>query len=105
VHGRSGEQAFETPSVEILHRETGDKVFAERLGATARLHSSSSSPICVLFIRLDDINLYPWATTMMELLLRFRPSHSSYLTLVLVSFTDLLDVFVCLYMVKLTNVY
>ncbi|KAK1631860.1 hypothetical protein QYE76_006175 [Lolium multiflorum] len=27
VHSRPGEQASETPSVEILHRETGDKVF------------------------------------------------------------------------------
>ncbi|KAK1682932.1 hypothetical protein QYE76_043780 [Lolium multiflorum] len=36
VHSRPGEQASETPSVEILHRETGDKVFGERLGATAR---------------------------------------------------------------------
>jgi hypothetical protein len=36
VHSRPGEQAFETPSVEILHQEAGDKVFGERLGATAR---------------------------------------------------------------------
>jgi hypothetical protein len=76
VHGRSGEQASETPYVEILHRETGDKVFGEHLGAIARLRSSSSSLICVLFIRLGDINPSPWATTMVELLLRFRPSRS-----------------------------
>ena len=44
VHSRPGEQASETPSVEILHRETGDKVFGERLDATARCCSCSSSP-------------------------------------------------------------
>jgi hypothetical protein len=77
VHGRQGEQASEALSVEILHRETGDKVFRECLGVTARLRSSYSSPICVLFIRLDDINPSPWATTMVDLLLRFRPSRSS----------------------------
>jgi hypothetical protein len=69
VHDRLGEQASEAPSVEILHRETGDKVFGERLGATARLRSSSSSPICILFVRLGDIDSSPWTTTMVELLL------------------------------------
>jgi hypothetical protein len=71
VHGRPGEQASEAPSVEILHWETSDKVFAECLGATARLRSSSSSPICILFIRLGGINPSPWTTTMVEVLLRF----------------------------------
>ncbi|KAK1649781.1 hypothetical protein QYE76_067586 [Lolium multiflorum] len=39
VHSRPGEQASETPSVEILHRETGDKVLGSvsaRLLATVR---------------------------------------------------------------------
>jgi hypothetical protein len=40
VHDRPGEQAFEALSVEILHREAGDKVFGERLDATAPLRSS-----------------------------------------------------------------
>jgi hypothetical protein len=75
MHGRSGEQASETRYVEILHQEMGDKVFGERLGATARLRSSSSSLICVLFVRLGDINPSPWATTMVELL-QFWPSRS-----------------------------
>jgi hypothetical protein len=89
VHGRPGEHASEAPSVEILHRETGYKVFGEHLGAIARLHSSSSSPICVLFIGLGDINPSPWATTMVELL----------------RFPDLLDVLAYLHVVKLTSVY
>jgi hypothetical protein len=37
VHGRPAKQASEAPSIEILHRETGDKVFGERL---ARLLAS-----------------------------------------------------------------
>jgi hypothetical protein len=74
VHGRPGEQASEAPSVEILHREMGDKVFGERLGTTARLRLSS--PICVLFVWLGDIDPSPWATTMVELLLRFWSSRS-----------------------------
>jgi hypothetical protein len=36
VHSHPAEQASETLSVEILHREAGDKIFGERLGATAR---------------------------------------------------------------------
>jgi hypothetical protein len=40
---RSEEEASETPFVEILHREADDKVFAERLGATTRCCSRSSS--------------------------------------------------------------
>jgi hypothetical protein len=59
VHGRPGEQASEAPSVEILHRETGDKVYGERLCTTDRLRSSSSLLICFLFIRLGDMKLSP----------------------------------------------
>jgi hypothetical protein len=111
VHGHPGEQASEALSVEIRHRETGDKVFGERLGVTARLRSSSSSPVCVLFVRLGDIDPSSWATTMVELPLRFRPSWPpymfliSYLALVLVPFADLLDVLACLHVVKLTRAY
>jgi hypothetical protein len=57
VHGRSGEQASEAPSVEIQHRETSDNVFGEHLGATARLRLISSLSICILFVRLDDFAL------------------------------------------------
>ncbi|KAK1608235.1 hypothetical protein QYE76_031908 [Lolium multiflorum] len=60
VHSRPGEQASETPSVEILHRETGDKVFGERLGATARYCSSLLRRIGCFIDRSDytmgDIN-------------------------------------------------
>jgi hypothetical protein len=76
VHGHPGEQVSEAPSVDILHRETGDKVFGERLGVTARLCSSSSLPIYIIFIRRGAIDLSLWATTMVELLLWFRPSRS-----------------------------
>jgi hypothetical protein len=112
VQGRPGEKASEAPSVEILHRETGDKVFGERLGATARLRLSSSSPICVLFIRLGDIDpftrsdnhggaaaaipVFPVAPYVLLI---------SYLALILVPFADLLDVLACLHVVKLTSAY
>jgi hypothetical protein len=76
VNGHPGEQASEAPFVEILHRETSDKVFGERLGVTACFRSCSSSPICILFVRLGDIDSSPWATTMVELL-QFWPSWSS----------------------------
>jgi hypothetical protein len=71
VHDRLGEQASKAPSVEILHKEMDDNVFGERLGMTSHLRSSSSSLICVLFVKLGDIDPSPWATTMVELLLRF----------------------------------
>jgi hypothetical protein len=112
VHSRPGEQASEAPSIEILHQETGDNVFGERIGATARLYSSSSSPICILFISLDDINpvtmgdnhggvaaVVPAFPVVPYVLL------ISYLSLALVPFADLLDVLVCMCVVKLTSAY
>jgi hypothetical protein len=58
VHGRLEEKASEDLSIEILHRETGDKIFGERCGATARFHLSSSSPIYILLFRLSDFDLH-----------------------------------------------
>ena len=37
MHNRPGDQTSETPSVEILHRDTGDKVFGERLCAIVKI--------------------------------------------------------------------
>jgi hypothetical protein len=51
----------------------GDKVFGERLGTTACLLSISSLLICILFVRIGDIDPSSWATTMVVLLLRFWP--------------------------------
>jgi hypothetical protein len=56
VHGCPGEHASETPSVEIMHREAGDKVFGERLAANARYCSSSSSPACYFIEKSGDSN-------------------------------------------------
>jgi hypothetical protein len=60
MHGNPGEQASEAPSTEILHRETGDKIFGERLGANSCLCSCSSSLICVLIIKSLHHGRQPW---------------------------------------------
>lgn len=108
VHGRPGEQASETPSVEILHRETGDKVFGERLGATARLRPTASSTSPAFFLddsgdfdnTMGDINdghgdgaaaTFPVAMYVLFL---------SYYALLLVPYSDLLDVLSLMCMVK-----
>jgi hypothetical protein len=91
VHICSGEQAFEDPSIKIMH----DKIFRERVGATARLRSSSSSLIYILF-RLSDfdhhhgdnysvvaVSAFPVALYVLLI---------SYLALVLVPLRDPLDV-------------
>lgn len=44
MHGCSGEHAFETLAVENLHREMTDKIFGERLGATARFRPTPAEP-------------------------------------------------------------
>ena len=59
VHSRPGEQASETPSVEILHRDTDDKVFGERLGMTARFHPTPTPSrrfVCFIGTAMADID-------------------------------------------------
>jgi hypothetical protein len=109
VHGRSGEQAPEAPSIEI--RETGDNGFGERLDATARLRLSSSSLIYILFVRLGDFDLYHGdvhggvAVAVPTFPIALYMLLISHLALVLVPFAYLLDVLVCLHVVKLTSAY
>jgi hypothetical protein len=91
-----------------------DKIFGEHLGGTAHLRSSSSSSICILFVRLDNFDLHherqPWwywraAAAVPTFPVALYMLLISYLVLVMVLFADLLDVLACLYVVKLASAY
>ena len=58
VHGRSGEQASKIPSVEILHRETGNKVFGEasRCDCSVPLLHLCRLFVCFIVFAMADIN-------------------------------------------------
>jgi hypothetical protein len=59
LHARpSGSADLSSPVHRDPAPETVDKVFKERLGATAHLRSSSSLSIGILFVRLDDFDLH-----------------------------------------------
>ncbi|KAK1695597.1 hypothetical protein QYE76_012294 [Lolium multiflorum] len=108
VHSHPGEQASETPSVEILHRETGDKVFGERLGATAAVRALLRRFDC--FIDRSDDTMGDishshggdaGATFPVAMYVLFLP----YLALLLVPFSDLMHVLSLMCVVKYACAY
>jgi hypothetical protein len=91
------------PSIEILHRETYDKVFREHLGVIAHCCSSSSSPTYFLLAELCGFG--DFENTMCDRNIEAHATTFSFAMYVIISYFALVLVLYSYMLGELSDVY